>query len=165
MSNDYAQQAREKFYQIARFPRCIGVIDCTGVKIQSPGGEIAEIFRNRKCYFSINVQTVVDADLKIRDIVARWPGSTHDAEMFRNSTLYHRFETGHFGNGLPISDSGYPLKPYLITPLLQTLKGRVASAILHNIAYHERDSVPPISVIEEGQLYKVITFVMGHHQP
>nr|CAI5851229.1 unnamed protein product [Callosobruchus analis] len=55
MSNDSAQEAREKFYQIARCPRCIGVIDCTHVKIQSPGGETAELFRNRKGYFSINV--------------------------------------------------------------------------------------------------------------
>lgn len=28
------------FYDIARFPRTIGAIDCTHVKIQSPGGEL-----------------------------------------------------------------------------------------------------------------------------
>nr|CAI5844847.1 unnamed protein product [Callosobruchus analis] len=43
MSNDCAQEAREKFYQTARFPRCIG---CTDVKIQSPGGETAELSSN-----------------------------------------------------------------------------------------------------------------------
>ncbi|KAJ8950839.1 hypothetical protein NQ317_007942 [Molorchus minor] len=36
------------FYEKARFPRVIGSIDCTHIKIQSPGGEDAEIFRNRK---------------------------------------------------------------------------------------------------------------------
>nr|CAI5865952.1 unnamed protein product [Callosobruchus analis] len=87
--------------------------------MQSPGGETVELFRNLKEYFFMNVQTVLDADLKIRDIVARWPRSTHDAHIFKNSTLYHRFETGHLGNSLLIGDSGYPLKPYLITPLLQ----------------------------------------------
>nr|CAI5848356.1 unnamed protein product [Callosobruchus analis] len=104
--------------------RCIGVIDCTHVKIQSPGGETEELFRNREVYYSINVRTVVDVGLNIRDIVARWPESTHDAHTFRNCTHYHRFETGHFGNGLLIGDSGYPMKSYLITPLLQTLKGK-----------------------------------------
>nr|CAI5820285.1 unnamed protein product [Callosobruchus analis] len=63
---------------------------------------------------------IFDADLKIRDIVAGWPDSTHEAHIFRNSTLYHRLETGHFGNDLLIGDSGYPLESYLITPLLQT---------------------------------------------
>lgn len=28
---------RQKFYKIAKFPRVIGAIDCTHVKIQSPG--------------------------------------------------------------------------------------------------------------------------------
>jgi hypothetical protein len=56
----------------ARFPNCIGAIDCSHVKIQSPGGDQAETFRNRKLFFSLNVQTIADANLKIRDIVARF---------------------------------------------------------------------------------------------
>lgn len=44
------------FYNIARFPKCIGSIDCTHIRIQSPGGDQAEIYRNRKSYFSLNVQ-------------------------------------------------------------------------------------------------------------
>lgn len=31
------RSAQEKFYNISRFPRVIGAIDCTHVKIQSPG--------------------------------------------------------------------------------------------------------------------------------
>lgn len=34
----------EIFYHIARFPRVIGAIDCTLIRIQSPGGENADIF-------------------------------------------------------------------------------------------------------------------------
>ncbi|VEN64548.1 unnamed protein product [Callosobruchus maculatus] len=49
---------KQAFYERARLPRIIGSIDCTHVKIQSPGGARAEMFRNRKGYFSINVQTV-----------------------------------------------------------------------------------------------------------
>jgi hypothetical protein len=41
-----------------RFPRVIGAIDCTLIRIQSPGGEDADIFRSRKGFFAINVQTV-----------------------------------------------------------------------------------------------------------
>lgn len=71
------------------------------------GGDQAENFRNRKGYFSFNVQTVSDANLKILDIVARWPGSTHDQTIFNNSSIRNRFEQGHFGNGILLGDSGY----------------------------------------------------------
>ncbi|XP_018397713.1 PREDICTED: putative nuclease HARBI1 [Cyphomyrmex costatus] len=116
---DEATEVRQAFYNIARFPRYIGSIDCTHIKIQSPGGDNAEIFRNRKQFFSLNVQTVADPFLKIRDIVARWPGSCHDSHIFRNSALYTSLETGRFGDNVLVGDSGYPVKPYLMTPLQQ----------------------------------------------
>jgi hypothetical protein len=111
-------ECKQKFFNIARFPNCIGAIDCSHVKIQSVGRENAEIYRNRKQFFSLNVQTVSDAELKIQDIVTRWPGSAHDAHIFRNSVLCASMSMGNFGNGVLVGDSGYPIKPYLITPLL-----------------------------------------------
>lgn len=82
------------------------------------GGNNAEIYRNRKGYFSLNVQAVADANNFIRDIVVRWPGSAHDTNIFENSLLRMRFENGEFNNGLLLGDSGYPIRSYLITPLL-----------------------------------------------
>lgn len=46
----------EEFYKIGKFPGVSGCIDCTHVPIRSPGGDDAEVYRNRKGYFSINVQ-------------------------------------------------------------------------------------------------------------
>ncbi|XP_050502738.1 putative nuclease HARBI1 [Diabrotica virgifera virgifera] len=114
---DEINEIRQQFYNIARFPRCIGAIDCTHIKIQSPGGANAETFRNRKNFFSFNVQTISDPNLKIRDIVARWPGSSHDAHIFRNSNICASFEQGHFGEHVLLGDSGYAIKNYLIKPL------------------------------------------------
>lgn len=82
------------------------------------GGANAENFRNRKGYFSLNVQVVGDANLYIKDIVARWPGSTHDQTIFNNSLLKARFENNEFGNSIMVGDSGYALRKYLITPML-----------------------------------------------
>ena len=39
-------------------------------------------FVNRKQFYSINVQAVCDSDAFITNIVARWPGSTHDSRNF-----------------------------------------------------------------------------------
>lgn len=58
LSEREIQHNQLQFYKRAKLPRIIGAIDCTHVKIQSPGGLHAENFRNRKGYFSINVQTI-----------------------------------------------------------------------------------------------------------
>ncbi|XP_033976858.1 putative nuclease HARBI1 isoform X2 [Trematomus bernacchii] len=53
----------------------------------------------------------------IVDLVARWPGSTHDARILRESALQREFEAGRI-NGLLLGDSGYPLKRWLMTPVI-----------------------------------------------
>lgn len=114
------QSLRQDFYAIAKFPRCIGSIDCTHIRIASPGSEQAEIYRNRKGFFSLNVQTISDPQLRIRSIVARWPGSVHDSTILNNSVIQQRFENDEFGDSVLIGDSGYAIQKYLITPLLNT---------------------------------------------
>jgi len=114
-----AQQAEvmRGFYAIAKFPGVLGAIDCTHIPLQSPGGDQAELFRNRKGYFSLNVQAVASHDLRFINIVSKWHGSTHDATIFSNSRLCHRFESGEFGRCFLLGDGGYPAKSYLLTPL------------------------------------------------
>lgn len=83
------------------------------------GGHNAELFRNRKGYFSLNVQTVASTDLKILDIVARWPGSTQDQIIFDNTAVKHRLQNNEFANSLIVADSGYANSQHVITPLIQ----------------------------------------------
>ena len=44
--------------KITKFPNIIGCVDGTHISISSPGDEQAELFRNRKGYFLINMQAV-----------------------------------------------------------------------------------------------------------
>ncbi|CAH1987801.1 unnamed protein product [Acanthoscelides obtectus] len=85
-------RVRNGFYIICRFPRVVERIDGTHIKMQSPGAQGVEVFRNRKSYFSINTQIVAEPDLKIFDIVARWPESTHYSTIFNASHLRTRIE-------------------------------------------------------------------------
>lgn len=48
------------FFEMARFPGVIGCIDCTHVPIKNPGGQTGEDFRNRKGWFSVNVQVLAN---------------------------------------------------------------------------------------------------------
>lgn len=117
-TNEEVRKVRQEFYNIAKFPRCIGSIDCTHIKIASVGGDQAEIYRNRKNFFSLNVQTISDPQLRICNIVARWPGSAHDSTILNNSVIKQRFENGEFGDSVLVGDSGYAIHKFLITPLL-----------------------------------------------
>jgi hypothetical protein len=117
-SPEELQTVKLNFYRLRRMPRVIGAIDCTHVRINSPGGPDAETYRNRKSFFSINVQAVCDADLKIRNIVARWPGSVHDSTIFNDSSLCAHLENGRYEDGFLRGDSGYACRPFILTPLL-----------------------------------------------
>ncbi|XP_030760951.1 putative nuclease HARBI1 [Sitophilus oryzae] len=109
------QQVQRHFQRIGNFPNVTGCIDCTHVPIINPGGLNAELFRNRKRIFSINVQAVAGPDLKIYDIVARYPGSYHDSYIFNRSSVKTRFERRQLP-GYLLGDAGYPCLPYLLTP-------------------------------------------------
>lgn len=65
---------------IAGFPGVVGVIDGAHIRIIAPT-EDEDIFVNRKQYHSINAQIVSSAEYHILDIVAKWPGSTHDERI------------------------------------------------------------------------------------
>ncbi|XP_066596956.1 putative nuclease HARBI1 [Prorops nasuta] len=114
--NEILRVQQENFKR-AGFIRAIGAIDCTHVRIQSYGGNDAEFCRNRKGFFSINVQAIADSELRLLDFVARWPGSAHDSTIFDNSSIKARFDSGEFGNCLLLGDAGYRNLPYLMTPL------------------------------------------------
>jgi len=83
----------QQFYAASRMRGMLGAIDCTHVAIQSPGGDNAEIYRNRKSYFSVNVQLVCDQTDCATDVVARWPGSVYDSTIFDNSYIRAELET------------------------------------------------------------------------
>lgn len=109
-------QIKIGFMQRSAFPDIVGLIDGTHIKIRNPGGPNSEVFRNRKGVFSINAQVVCDSNMKILDIVARWPGSTHDARIFNNSQLCRKLSEGNH-NGYLLGDQGYPCKSFLMTPV------------------------------------------------
>ncbi|XP_062579744.1 putative nuclease HARBI1 [Saccostrea cucullata] len=114
-SNELAKNMND-FSLIANMPNTIGCIDETHIRIKSPSVD-EHLYINRKNYHSINVQGVCDANLKFINIVAKWPDGTHDAFIWSNSALNHLFETGRIAEGWLLGDSGYPLRPWLLTPV------------------------------------------------
>lgn len=76
------------------------------------------MYVNRKNVHFINVQVICDATLRVTDLVAKWPGSTHDSFMLMNSGTGIKFNEGQMQDGWLLGDSGYPLRPWLMTPII-----------------------------------------------
>ena len=89
----------------SNIPGVVGLIDCTHIP-------------RRNSYFSINVQAICDLELKFTNGLVRWRGSIHDSRFFLyNSNICVKFERSEI-YGILLGDNGYPLRYYLITPLL-----------------------------------------------
>ncbi|KAL2077820.1 hypothetical protein ACEWY4_027324 [Coilia grayii] len=115
---DDIARTTQVFHGVAGLPRVIGVIDGTLIPVARPS-ENEPIYLCRKGFPALNVQVVCDHRGVFTDIVARWPGSTHDAYVWANSALCQVAEGGGFGGCWLLGDSGYPLRPYLLTPFQQ----------------------------------------------
>ena len=115
-NEDERNTLKGQFFAVAGFPSVVGAIDGSHIPVQKPKGDNSELYRCRKGYFSINMQAVCDPCLKFRNIVCRWPGSTHDSRIFENSELCAKFEANEI-DGLLVGDQGYNLKRYLMTPV------------------------------------------------
>lgn len=55
--------AKALYYRFAAFPLLIAAVDGTHIRVRSFGGPTAELYRNGKGYFSLNVQGIVSADV------------------------------------------------------------------------------------------------------
>lgn len=94
--NDHAQ-LKQQFYEKYSFPGVIGVIDCTHIAIVSPSSEDSNypehIYVNRKGYHSLNVQLICDANMSILNVNAHFPGSVHDAFIWKSSNVRKALQT------------------------------------------------------------------------
>ncbi|XP_062084884.1 protein ALP1-like [Humulus lupulus] len=123
-------EIKSKFEKIRGFPNCCGVIDTTHITMCLPASDPAgNVWLDHEKNHSMILQTVVDADMKFRDIVTGWPGKMKDWLVFQNSNFYKLSDKGERLNGKKveiskgleireyiIGDSGFPLLPYLVIP-------------------------------------------------
>ncbi|XP_071581033.1 putative nuclease HARBI1 [Temnothorax nylanderi] len=111
------QQTVERNYTKTRIPGLMGFVDGTNVAIRAPSVHEG-LYVNRKGYHAQHVQIICDTNLSIMNILARYPGSTHDSFVWRNCYVRQLLQT-QYENGNHcwlLGDSGYPLEPWLLTP-------------------------------------------------
>ena len=114
-TNEASQRrVKSEFFDVAGFPNVLGCVDGTQIAITAPTTN-EHIYVCRKGFHSMNIQATCDAKLRFTGIVAKYPGSTHDAFIWRDCAVYN-YMTSH-DNGWLLGDSGYPLSPFLMTPV------------------------------------------------
>uniref|UniRef100_A0AAX7U936 DDE Tnp4 domain-containing protein n=1 Tax=Astatotilapia calliptera TaxID=8154 RepID=A0AAX7U936_ASTCA len=114
-----------------RFPGVIGCTDGTHIPIIAPSVNEGD-YVNRKSFHSINVQIICDAANIITNVEAKWPGSVHDSQIFRECTLSTKFGHGEF-TGYLFGIHVYPI----CLPLTLTLNRAHSSDIIWLIAGQE----------------------------
>ncbi|XP_060810111.1 putative nuclease HARBI1 [Amyelois transitella] len=115
-SHEDRNKIRARLYQNFGIPGVLGCIDCTQIAIIRPI-ENEERFFCRKHYHSLNVQLICDADMQITSVDASFRGATHDSFIWNSHPIKNHLEIWMKQHG----DSGYPLRKFLMTPVVNAL--------------------------------------------
>ena len=107
--------------------QCAGAIDGSHIPV-SPPAMCHTDYYNRKGWYSVLVQAVVDYNYLFSDVCVGWPGSVHDARVLANSSLFKKVTRKEILRGdlvrehgidIPtflVGDAAYPLNTWLMKP-------------------------------------------------
>ena len=133
-SGDWLKEIINGFEICWGFQQVAGAIDGSHIPII----RLASDYYNRKGYYSIIMQALVDFRGLFMDVYIGWPGNVHDARVFTNSSLYRK---GSIGTLLPdwkrdvcgvqvllviLGDPAYPALPWLMKPYTENTHGTAA---------------------------------------
>ncbi|XP_065286667.1 putative nuclease HARBI1 [Dermacentor albipictus] len=110
---------KEGFLRRGAIPGVIGCVDGSLIAIIAPKGERKAVFMCRNGYYALNCMFICDADMKILALEPLRPGSDNEAFVWWTTWLRRRFQVVRIVNPREclLGDSGYPLEPWLLTPV------------------------------------------------
>ncbi|XP_011059330.1 PREDICTED: putative nuclease HARBI1 isoform X1 [Acromyrmex echinatior] len=111
-----AQQTWTDVQYKHKFPKVLGAIDSTHIRIQKPK-EHAENYVNQNGHYSIHLQAVCDSTLKFIHCYAEQPGSMNDMCVFWLSDIPSMYTEKFFPqNSHLIGDTGYAVQKHVMVP-------------------------------------------------
>uniref|UniRef100_A0A336MPN4 CSON003378 protein n=1 Tax=Culicoides sonorensis TaxID=179676 RepID=A0A336MPN4_CULSO len=113
-------------------PFCIGYIDGTEIKLAEKPFEDPDAYLSRKKQWSVKAQIICDHKLQIRNLVVGYPGSVHDARIFKNCPIYSSPENYFDSQEYLLADSAYQLTKTVMTPFRSNARGSGSTAARNN---------------------------------
>ncbi|XP_034232437.1 putative nuclease HARBI1 [Thrips palmi] len=106
-------------------PRVLGFMDGFLQRVSHlPKDGDRQSFFCRKGFTALNVQIICDADLRIMNVDARWPGSLTDNTIWTASAARNVVEHAYWEDRCwLLGDSGYYTAPWLHIPLIHAAPG------------------------------------------
>jgi hypothetical protein len=102
------------FKSIGGIEDIIGAVDGTHFILQNAPQKDKYLYFTRKKRYALHCQGIVDHRGIFTSYDIGWPGSVHDAKVYRNSSFYSNRLSLIKDNDFLIGDSAYPLSPFLI---------------------------------------------------
>nr|CAI5836247.1 unnamed protein product [Callosobruchus analis] len=125
-------------------------------------------YYNRKGYYSINVQLIVNAEGKILNVNARYPGSVHDSAVWQMSTINTFLGRNHLQENLYyhlIGDEGYPLTPWLLTQYAGNVTNNTPQGRYNSHLRRARNSVEKVNGILKGRFRCILKHRTLNYDP
>ncbi|XP_025153588.1 putative nuclease HARBI1 isoform X1 [Harpegnathos saltator] len=111
------ENTANEFLQIAGFPKVLGCIDGTFIKVRTPAHKIKSTYVNRHDIPSITLQGICDARKRFIDTFTGIPSKIHDARVLKLSDICDELpgicEAGKYHI---LGDGAYPIREWLIIP-------------------------------------------------
>ncbi|XP_025154267.1 putative nuclease HARBI1 [Harpegnathos saltator] len=111
------ENTANEFLQIAGFPKVLGCIDGTFIKVRTPAHKIKSTYVNRHDIPSITLQGICDARKRFIDTFTGIPSKIHDARVLKLSDICDELlgicEGGKYHI---LGDGAYPIRKWLIIP-------------------------------------------------
>lgn len=99
-----------------RMPHCIAIVDGSSTRLWTKPCLNPHAYYSYKQQFCLRWQVTCDLNKKVRHLVAGQYGSTHDATMYENCSLYANPTAFFDENEYLMGDSAYPLTRTCVTP-------------------------------------------------
>ncbi|CAH2101079.1 unnamed protein product [Euphydryas editha] len=114
-TGDDATTVMQGFEESSGFPKIIGAIDGTHIRINATK-EDQRAYVNRKGYHSIHLQLVCDHRCLITNCYAGHPGSIHDQRCISEISEFLNDEQNFPSDSHLVGDAAYELQQHLMTP-------------------------------------------------
>ena len=110
------KKVHEGFENLGGLKNVIGAVDGTYIPMKNAPSKDPEVYFTRKKRYAIHCQGIVNDRGIFISFDVGWPGSVHDARVFRNSSFYKNYSNLIQEDDYLLGDSAYPISPFLIPP-------------------------------------------------